>query len=841
VRTIGISGESSIDRRIRRFPAGRAELRFGAISPGGCLALLLIAAALATAWLSSGVGTFEALRFVVFEVLYVLLPGCLLYLVLSPKPGGWLRVLAIGWPCGYALEIGGFALTAALHSRATFALLPLVALVVLGLPYLARVRRARRVETNGSRTAAPRRSHTARGTGLPRPPKELQLACGEAYDGARGRHWICDARNIDALVVALAVCAALALLAFTFFAPYPLPAHAHSVSYSEDNVFDISLAADALHHWPITEPWVAGQPLHYYTGVFIHAAAIDQVTGVALSTTFLRLLPSAILLLVALQTWSLGRSIGDSRWVGPLAVVLLLVLEDLNLDPTRIEIFHINPFNQFSLSPSFAFGVPFFLGALELLQSRLLPGARHASAATKRALVLLLILVLGAGAAKTFAAADLIGGLGLLWLWYVLTGRSIRVLSASLALSLAAIGVVYVVMLSGGVSGTLGVHPFDFITSGATLVKVKSALRSVIGGSDLWILPLLAGVPVIAACLFAPLLGALWMLRRHRPTPSTVALPCMLFTAGVLAYVTLGAPGGVEGVFLVYGYVALAPVAAMGLIRLWEDAPGDARLKLGWACVAVLSLALALAASLQALSLTGRARDAAYAIAYGLVIGGIIFAADSCARLFAPTVRAYSTRVLACCIPLLGVLGLVKPITLAGVGAWKTLRHQQIATRDSASSYGMTAALYRGLLWVRGHTTSCDVLAVNNHRESAHTKTSLYFYYSAFTERRVYLESWYYTPNGTRLADPFPQRLRLNTEAVSDGSAGALRRLARAGVSYVLIDKTHGGGAVAARSVGRLVFANSALDVYRLYTPKGPRSAGSNGTEAPNHACGTVD
>lgn len=769
-----------------------------------CAVLLIVVTIFAT-WCLSDVTFGEAVRFIGFEFFYTLLPGCLIYVLLSPEPGRLLRVVAIGWPCGYAMEVGWFALTAALHIRVAFALLPLVVVVTIG-PYLL-VRGRRYLQ--GSRPA---------------------------FDGRWGR-------GSEPLVVAIAISAALVLLAFTFFAPAPLPAHAHSVVYETDSVFDVSLAAEARHHWPMTEPWVAGQRLHYYTGAFIHVAAINQVTGVALSTVVLRLFPSVMLLLVALQLWSLGASIGRSRWTGPLAAILLLVAEDLNLDPTHIDVFHINPFNQFPLSPSFAFGAPFFLGLLELIQSRFLssetdpvraegPTRGSSPAGAKRALIMVALLVLGCGAAKTFAAVVFIGGLGLFLLWCAMTARAVRLLSYCLALSVLCTGIVYFGMLAGGTASTLGIHPLDFVTNGSTLAKVKTTLQSLTGHSGVWILLVAAGAPVVAVCLLAPLLGAMWLPRSRDSISAPVVLCLSMFLTGLTAYIMIGAPGGVEGIFLIYGYIAFVPVAAIGLIGLWGSISKNARRELAGACGFVFALGLTLAILTQVLTLTGRARDGWYLLAYGAFAGGIATMAVRHARLFAPVISSRLGRVVACCIPLLVACAFVKPATLAAVGAWKTAMHKQISADNSATSYGMTAALYRGFQWVRDHTTDCDVLAVSNHFTSAQATSSVYFYYSAFTERRIFLESWFYTPDGTRVAQPFPSRFKLNSEALSDGAPRALRELGEAGVSYVLVDKIHGGGAPEPSSVSRLVFADSALDVYRLST--------DSGTAHARRGCGTV-
>lgn len=764
-------------------------------APRVAAAAVVLATVVAT-WCLSGVTLGEAGRFAGYELGYTLLPGCMLYLALSPRPGRLLWVVAIGWPCGYALEVGWFALTAAIHWRAGFALLPAIALVTIGLPLLARHR--------GTVAAAWRR----------------------LVD--RGRSSQREGGG-PALAVAGAISGALVVLALTFYAAAPLPAHAHSVVYGADSVFDISLAAEARHHWPITEPWVAGQPMHYYLGAFIHIAAVNQVSGVPLATVVLRLFPSVMLLLVALQIWALGDLVGRSRWAGAAAAVLLLVAEDVNLAPTHSAVFAVNPFTQFSLSPSFAFGAPMFLGLITLIQSRIAgegagddggrrTGPADASPGAVRALVLVAVLALGCASAKTFAIADLVGGLGIFWLWYVARSRMGRFLGACLVVTAVCTGVVYFAMLSGGMSSTLHVRPFDFATAGDTLARGRVAVQSLLGHSFIWILALGVGALAVAVCVFAPLLAAAWLMRSRRTISPGVGLLLAMFTAGAIGYVTFGAPGGVEGVFIVYGYLALAPVAGAGLVRLWGEIPAQARRELVRAGALVFALGLSGAIAIQVVLPVGRARDAAYALAYGALAGWVAIVALRQSRPPVPGISSRAGRLAACCLPLIAVSAFVKPTTLTAVGLWKAALGQPAATVDSSADYGMTAAMYDGLLWARRHTTDCDVLAVNNHFGGPQPipASSVYFYYSAFTERRVYLESWFYTPDGTLTAQPFPARLKLNTEAVSLGRASALRRLREQGVSYILVDKLHGGALSEPASVSRLVFSNSALDIYRL-------------------------
>jgi hypothetical protein len=789
------------------------------------LASLIVLATIACTWLLSGVSFGEAFGFAWFQALYVLLPGLLACAVLSGERGGWLRALAIGVPLGYAIDIGAFALTAAVGARPAFALLPLAALAAGGPALWWRSGRAHPRELY-ARVLSYRRVLSRDGAHTRGGEQHGPAARERSHEG------------LDALLVALALSAGLVLLAFTFFASAPLPGHAHSVVYSADNVFDISLAAEARNHWPITEPWVAGEPLRYYTGVFIHVAAVNQVAGVPLATTILRLLPTTMFLVVALQLWFLGSSLRRSRWVGPLSVALLLVVADVNLNPTRSQVFHISPFTQFPLSPSFAFGAPFLLGVLALLGPRLgafvaadardggggrdATGAHrligtHTGSGTVRTLAMVAILVLGAASSKMFAAVDLLGGLGLYWLWSVLTGRPSRLALQCLVVSTACVAIAYFAMLAGGGAASVRLDPLNFVQEGNSFERARTLAEGAVGHSLYW-LPLLLGGAVLVVLLFAPLLGGVWLLRRRGAIPPAGGLAGAVFAAGLLMYVLLGAPGGVEGVFLVYGYIAVVPLAALGLVWLWEETPPAARRGLLSAGAALLAIGLAIAGVTPALALKGHAADAWYALAYGLVACGVAFTAIRLRGHYALTIHSRVGRTVACGIPLLIALGLVKPTALAASGAWKTIAHRRTAVANSASEYGLTSALYTGLTWVRDHTSRCDVLAVSNHFSRPSRAEPNYLYYSAFTERRIFLESWFYTPAGTTGGEPYPRRLALN-EAAMSGNPTALRELALDGVSYVLIDKLHGGGPAEPASVSRAVFDNSALEVYRLRVP----------------------
>lgn len=788
----------------------------------GSLAAVLVAFTLLAVWLISGVPIGDISRFVAFEALYVVLPGCLLYLLLSPAPGGRLLVLAVGWPLGYALEIGAFALTAALHVRGVFTFLPLLAAATIG-PLLHRRRRADTPSTGGGAVRGGPHS-------LDRP--RARFGVGLLRGGGLG---------VETLLGAGAIAIALVLLAFRYFAIYPLPEHASSAFYFVDNVWDVSLAAEVLHHWPMAKPYLAGHPLRYYTGVFFHVAAIKQVAGIPIATAIFRLLPAMSTVVAMLQFWCLGGLLGRSRWTGPVTLALLVVVENLKLYPTHTKVFGVALFSEFTWSPTYGFGVIFLLGLLILFRSRFL-GMGTAGAATRPAsvgamppgavgaLLMLAILVLGGGAVKTTAVATFVGGLGLFWLWRLLRGRADRLLSYSLALSLAGFAAIYLLFLSGTgapASAETEFAPLHFLkytVFGSTLVSHPG------------LAPLLGAAVVIFLWKLLPVAAVLWPLWRRGAWSPYVSFASAVFVVGFVVSVMMGSVNDGEIYFIWYGYIALIPVAAVSLMALWSDVPADARRTIVRVCALALILGLATAGATQILKASGGLtgpRSASGLLWYGgtlaLVGGLLVLLSLRLEPRLAPRISSRGVRAGICCILLLGALGWAESIVLAIPDTWRTILDRQAVPRDSESHPGITAALYRGLAWVRGHTGRCDVLAVNTHDFRAPGATSAtldsgYYYYSAFGERQVLFESWIMETQAQRRGQPYPALYALNSEATLRAEPTAVRKLARLGVSYILIDKSHGGDVREPSSVSRLVFSNSALDVYRLTTPVGPHA-----------------
>lgn len=139
----------------------------------------------------------------------------------------------------------------------------------------------------------------------------------------------------------------------------------------------------------------------------------------------------------------------------------------------------------------------------------------------------------------------------------------------------------------------------------------------------------------------------------------------------------------------------------------------------------------------------------------------------------------------------------------------------------------MSHDLYEGLLWLRAHSSPGDAIAADNYDEPVgRRRYASYYYYSAFAERRVFVEGWLFSSRthelgGTRVlegrATPFPERLRLNKAVFVRGDPDALDVLVHDyGVRYLLVDRLHGFATPRVRGLGRLVFDNQAVSIYRV-------------------------
>jgi hypothetical protein len=716
----------------------------------------------AALWLVSGVRVGEIARFVPYELGFVVLPGWLAYRALMSSPGGRLRQLVLGWTLGYLLEIAAFISTAAIGVRELFVVYP----VIVGLPAAWIARRRRR---------------------------------GGAAATAH------DAVPAMAIWAGALLCTLLVLYAAGVgFAHTPLPRDVSSTTYQEDTVFTISVAAEALHHWPVTLPVVAGEPLHYHLFAYLHMAAITQVTGIDLSVVVMRLYVIPLLVLFALQLIWAGRLIGRSLSAGLAAAFVVLFLGELDASRTTRFLFNDSFFYWLLGSHTFLLGLAFFVPAVvllnDLITSKPRPGHRRVGT-----WLLAAALLVGCVGAKSYALVEIAAGLFVFVLWRLWRDRMLNrpallALVLSVALNVAASALVFRWNSAGAV-----VSPLKAIKGMRGAEDLVGNLERLWGSTDVsWVLGVAYGT---VGLLGVPLLGIGLLLRYRRfsLTQSEVWL-LSLFVAALPVLFLLTQPGRGQFFFVFFGVVPGAMLAAGGFRLFWAH---RARESLGPAAIVGLAACAGLLVA-QQLAVT--------ALVF-LVLAGVlvtVFAVRPAHR------QVLGTAAVGGCL----VLGLLNtPLdwfpTLAG-------KSKDIPSAQDQGLTGLTAGLYQGLLWIRGNTDSSAVLAVSNHSIYPDNRDSKYFYYSAFAERRVVLESWDYTPQtaaqGKFSLDaahtPFPRRLRLSDAAIRGADEIAMRTLARDyGARYLVVDKVHGTASRWLPARARHVFANGDIDVYALGRP----------------------
>ncbi len=464
-----------------------------------------------------------------YQLGWLIVPGVLVYRALSPRAGSILRQLAIGWALGYVLEILAFAATAAVGVRELLYAYPIL-VAAAAIPVIRR------------------------------------RAAEEDTTSERGRwEW--------GLAAVLLV--AFAYLAVASFSQTPLPSTDHTTVYHPDHPFHVSIAAEAKHHWPLLDSQVFGEPRAYHVFSHIHLAAMSQVTGIDLPAVYFRLYSIPLIVLLALQMVVAARSLGRSPWVGVVAVALLFLVGEIDLDPR--ERYADTPFGGLFFaylhdSPSFLLGLVFFVPAIVLLYE-LLAAERMRANAGQWALVALLLV--GCGGAKVTTLPVLVGGLGLFVLWErIATGRLNRQALAGAGLAAAVMAGFYLVQYRGHSSGT-SLDPLASTDSMLGVDLVESWLEGAPGllGSTA-VLDAGGSVVVLLALLAAPLIGIAWWLRRGNGLEVRHRWLFALFLSGLGGFLLIDIN---SAFFLFYGYVAGALLSAEGLTGFFSEASARPR------------------------------------------------------------------------------------------------------------------------------------------------------------------------------------------------------------------------------------------------------------------------
>ena len=130
--------------------------------------------------------------------------------------------------------------------------------------------------------------------------------------------------------------------------------------------------------------------------------------------------------------------------------------------------------------------------------------------------------------------------------------------------------------------------------------------------------------------------------------------------------------------------------------------------------------------------------------------------------------------------------------------------------------------------WIREHTDPGDLLATNAHTTLPTSQDVLAFWLAAYSERRILVESWGYTPrHNARVVEMDrgynevgfwdPAKLATNDQVFESPNIAAVTRLReKYGVRWLILDRRFGGDESGLDVVARSVFKEGDYAVYTV-------------------------
>ncbi|GAA4969770.1 hypothetical protein GCM10025331_73680 [Actinoplanes utahensis] len=618
----------------------------------------------------------------------------------------------------------------------------------------------------------------------------LVIAVFVAVPGLR-RHWrIAEPQPLPLIwswLIAAIMVLSIVMIAAWEWGPNPLPPVTHT------------LFGDIHYHWANAaelrrtilpqQPQMAGEPLKYHWFSDAYRASASMISGVGIPVVMLRLWTGPVVLTSVLVIAALARQAGRVWWTGPVAAFVAVALPVASIWP-RFGSYPVTIEPWYS--PTLTFSIP-FVAAVAALLIDVARGERIG----RGGWILGGLLLLVATCSKSSSLPVLLGGLMLASAatWWIRRRRP-DVLLAATAGTLLVLAVT-APFLAGGGSGAGIQIGATFSFKGEFLAV---AGRDTIPGTGGLFPTQLAAVPwsermilpAVAVCFMisqlSRLLGLFGLLRRDlRADPAAWLLAGMVLAgwAGTLlinhtangqlyfAYSAIPASAALTAWLL----AALAParrtavVVLSGLVLggivgalIWRFGPGNLpfgdywRSNLGGPLL-ILAAVIAVGAVLWRL---GRMRwkglagaGLAVLVAFGIGLG-----VNTTVRLMNGTAQSVADGKLP-------------------------------ARKGAKQQFWVTSAEMKAAAWLARNAPTEDIVATNVHCEMVRTDDKCInrsFWVSAHTEHAVLLEGWAYQPatqsrhgdDGLpyyRQPSPDPERRRLNDEAFSAPTAAGLAEL----------------------------------------------------------------
>ena len=746
----------------------------------------LVAATIAVGLHAVGTPAADIARFAAYWVLYLVLPGTLVFRALRGSRGNLPEDLGYGAATGLVLEAGAWAAATAYDHTAWLRLWP----VPVVIAFLA---------------IRPLRRHWRVGGEVRRLP--VAWSWGMA---------------------AVLVTTTLWLVGQWQGVPLP-PARA---SYYPDLLYHLSLVRELMHPMPFEVPQLAGEPMSYHFLSHAHMATASHISGVDPLTVVFRLWIVPIVLLGVLLVAAVARDLTGKAWTGPVAAALTLI---------GAPLFFGGPMPPFITSPV----TPYSPSQTYVLVPLLLLTALCVDAVRERALglgwVLLAATAVVCAGAKSSGPPLLLAGVLLAIPVSGLARRRVpwRAIAAlGCLLGGLAAGFVLFVEASGGgaeiqlLSSLQWADPYRTTLGATQKATMPGPLPPGLehGGDAAWQFALLL-VLWLTISQVPLLLGlAAFAGRSTRRDPAVWMLGGGML-AGVGCLWVIFHPGAGQ-LFFLRSAMPLGVLGAVCLLAAVLPRRGGAIAALGGALfgigLVVWLLELDRAPTVKPVPSMAAWLDAIYPPL--LRAAGIALGAVALWWLLRTLVRPLRTRGAA--VAVAGVLGASLAVGAIGVTPiiGYAINGNTPGQTDPLAS-DLTAAEMRAALWLDANAGPDDVIATNVHCVNLLTRPnceSRAFWVSGLSGRQVVIEGWAFVPASVELhgsgglgysQQPPPDwtRYALNERVFADPTPEDLRRLRLVyGARWLFADTRAGTVSPALAALTTARYTDGSVTIYEL-------------------------
>ena len=180
--------------------------------------------------------------------------------------------------------------------------------------------------------------------------------------------------------------------------------------------------------------------------------------------------------------------------------------------------------------------------------------------------------------------------------------------------------------------------------------------------------------------------------------------------------------------------------------------------------------------------------------------------------------RIVGRVIAAACVRwlLLGTRALLNQVRFA-IADNTERRSEWMAEGDRSNPGYLTAGELEAMEWIRDHTPKDSVLAVDRQSLRSGGVTSeddcRFFYYSAFSERSVYLEGFSYSDADSGLIE---ERLAVNNRIYKATGSDFREAVREAGVDYIVVTKRLAEAAGGLEGAVKPVFSNEDIEIYEV-------------------------